>query len=365
VDAQSFPYDRYLSVKEQRDSYLQSWAAGERPHEVPVVFVFPAEEFSIWGAKCASREMLLAENLRGLALSAAWAGDSVFPHLEPWHGVGVYANAFGCKYLWTGYDAPQTLPIYQNADELRDVRKPDPADSEIMNMVLETIRYFRRETHDLLPICLTDTQSPNDTASLILRSDEFFLVSSYEPERLERFMNAVTDLMIEFSELQMKAIGPHLTHPGHNMLSHVSWPGISISDDNMSFLSPKAYRVATLPYNSRLARHFGGLGVHSCGQIAHNIPLLLQTPALFEVDCHLAASSDPNPNRPEEIRDAFRGTNVIVKVSVEKEDWALLPRLLAPGLRCVLEVYGVQTRAESDAVYARYKEEIASITATW
>ena len=365
MDARSFPYDSYLGVKEKRDRFLREWADGQHPQDLPVIFVLPADAFSIWGAKCSTRESLLVENLQGLALSAEWAGDSVYPHLEPWHGVGVYANAFGCEYMWTGFDAPQTLPVYQHADELAEVARPNPRDAQIMNMVLDTIRYFRRETHDHLPICLTDTQSPNDTASLILRSDEFFLVSSYEPERLERFMTAVTELIIEFSELQMEAIGPCLSQPGHNMLSVSPWKGISISDDNSALLSPTAYRVASLPFNSRIARHFGALAVHSCGVIAHNIPLLLQTPSLSQVDCHLAAISDPNPNQPEQIRDGFRGTGVLVKVSVDKEDLPILERLLAPDLRCILEVWGVQSRAESEAVYGRFKAEVARITSTW
>ena len=87
-----------------------------------------------------------------------------------------------------------------------------------MQEVLDRIRWYRKVTHDQLPICLTDTQSSNDTASLIMETKEFFLVSSYEPERLERFMNAISELIIAFSEMQMEAIGQNISLPGHQML---------------------------------------------------------------------------------------------------------------------------------------------------
>lgn len=365
MDGRSFPYDSYLAVKERRDRFLAEWAEGRRPREVPVVFALPAEELNLWGTKCRSRETLLEENLRGLATSALWGGDSVFAALEPWHGVGVYANAFGCEYMWTDFDAPQTLPIFETADEVAGLRKPDPADSEIMNMVLDTIRYFRRETGDRLPICLTDTQSPCDTASLVMATNEFFVVGTFEPERLAPLMNAVTDLIVEFSEIQMEAIGPCLIRPGHNMTSLATWPGISISDDNMAFISPASYEVASLPFNSRLAKAFGSLSIHSCGPISHNAPLQLRTPDLFEVDCHVARRSDPGPNRPEDVRDVYRGTGVLVKVSVDKDDLGALPRLLAPDLKCVVEVWGVTSRVESEVVYQQFKDEIARITSAW
>ncbi len=91
-------------------------------------------------------------------------------------------------------------------------------------MILETIRYYRSVTKDQLDIVLTDTQSPNDSASLILDTSEFFACSLSDMPRLASFMDLLTRVMIEFSEMQLAAMGPTAAHPGHIMLSSSQLP---------------------------------------------------------------------------------------------------------------------------------------------
>jgi len=365
-DQESFPYDKFLAVKEERDRFLYEWAQGLHPREAPVL-IYPS--WDMWNNNtCADRELFLKWNLWGMATSAEWASDGVFPHLQPWYGVGLYASAFGCRYYWNGNSAPQTYPIYTSADEVANITMPHPGKSKPMQEVLDRIQWYRKVTRDRLPICLTDTQSPNDTASLIMETKEFFAVSSYEPERLERFMNAITDLIIAFSEMQMEAIGPNLSLPGHQMLCHPAWCGISVSDDNMAMLSPRVYEVAALPYNSRIAMYFDGIALHSCGRIGHNIPVQLRTPKLKQMECSaciITRDSDPYPNTPESLRDGYRGNDVMVKVRINRQEIELLERLLAPDFKCAVTVTGVETQEESERVYQRFKERISRITASW
>lgn len=366
IDPESFPYKRFFAVQEERNQFIYQWAQGLRPREVPVL-IYPS--WDIWNDRtCADRKLFLRRNLWGMATSAQWASDGVFPHLQPWYGVGIYATAFGCHYIWQGNSAPQTRPFYSSAAEVRNITTPDPSDSREMQEVLQRIRWYRKVTHDRLPICLTDTQSPNDTASLILEASEFFAVSTLEPERLERLLDAVTDLIINFSEMQIEAIGPNLSLPGHQMICHPTWRGVSISDDNMAMLSPRSYEVAALPYNSRLAEHFGGIALHSCGSIAHNIPIQLCVPNLQQMECSscvITKDSDPCPNNPESLRDGYRGTGVIVKVRMHKNEIRLLDRLLAPDFKCAVHVTGVDTEEESKLVYQQFKDQINRITGGW
>ena len=365
-NTESFPYDEFLSVQEERDQFIYEWDQGLRSREVPVI-IMPA--WDMWNDNtCADREMFLRWNLWGMIVSARWRSDSVFPHLQPWYGVGIMASAFGAKYRWKGDSAPQTRPVFQSADEVADVKTPRPGESEPMKEVLDRIRWYREVTHDRLPICLTDTQSPHDTASLLMKTNEFFTVSSFEPERVRRFMNAITDLTIAFSEMQMEAIGPVLSLPGHQMLCHPRWSGISLSDDNMSMVSPKVYEAAMLPYNSRISEHFGGIALHSCGKVGHNIPMLLRTPGVNQTEhgvCAIVKDSDPNPNEPGSLRDGYRGSDVILKVRLHKSEIDLSDRLLAPDLKCALVVTGVESQEESEEVYQRFKKRIRCIVEEW
>ena len=363
---ESFPYDEFLAAQEERDQFIYEWDQGLRLREAPVI-IMPAGD--MWDDNtCADRELFLRWNLWGMILSARWRSDSLFPHLQPWYGVGIMASAFGARYRWEGDSAPQTRPIFQSADDVADIKTPRSGESESMKEVLDRIRWYREVTHDRLPICLTDTQSPHDTASLLMETNEFFTVSSFEPERVRRFMNAITDLIIAFSEMQKEAIGPNLLLPGHQMLCHPEWSGISLSDDNMSMLSPKVYEAAVLPYNSRISEHFGGIALHSCGKVGHNIPTLLRTPGVSQAEhavCAIVKDSDPNPNEPESLRDGYRGSDVILKVRLHKSEVELLDRLLAPDLKCALVVTGVESQEESEEVYQRFKARASLIAEQW
>lgn len=365
-DPRTFPYDRYLAVKEQRDSWLDEWARGLRPREVPVLITPP---WDMWNDNTSSKpELMLQMNLGGMAASAEWASDWVYQHLDPWYGVGIYATAFGAHYHWEGDSAPQTHPLFSSVEQVADIRVPPAGESAEMREVLRRIRWYRQVTGDRLPICMTDTQSPQDTASLLMESNAFFAACLTEPERLAPLLDAVTELIIAFSEMQMEALGPTLIRPGHQMICHPAWSGISVSDDNMALLSPQAYAATCLPHNSRLGQHFGGIALHSCGRVGHNIALQLRTAGLLQMEtaaCISAKDSDPDPNAPERLRDGYRGSGVIVKVRLHKTEVGLLERLLAPDLKVALTVTGVETRDESELVYARFKREIERVSAAW
>jgi len=152
------------------------------------------------------------------------------------------------------------------------------------------------------------------------------------------------------------------------MLCHPKLKGISGSDDNMVMLSPKTYEEAVVPYNGLLGEYFGGVAVHSCGQIGHNIPAVLTTKNICQAEhaiCINEKDSDYDPSDPEPLRDGFKDSGVILKVRINKNEVELLDRFLAPGLKCVLHVTGVETREESEEVYKKFKDKIKAITEKW
>lgn len=105
--------------------------------EVPIL-TLPV--WDMWNDNtCADRELFLSLNLWGMVTSAEWASDSVFPHLQPWYGVGLMASGFGAKYNWEGNSALQTRSIFRSADEVADIMMPRPGESEPMKEILDRI----------------------------------------------------------------------------------------------------------------------------------------------------------------------------------------------------------------------------------
>jgi hypothetical protein len=308
-------------------------------------------------------EQSLEQQLDALALALQIPSDFIYSYLEPWHGVGVYANIFGCPVNWNDFDAPQTLYRCHTVDDLKDLKRPNILDSELAQMVLRTIRYFRQVTGDCLDISLTDTQSPNDSASLIMDTCEFFASSLAEPEQIAPFMDMVTDVMIEFSDMQLEALGPKASRPGHIMLSAPSLPGIAISDDNMAVISKAAYRNAALPYNSRLGEHFGGIAIHTCGDFAQNYETVKQVKNLQLIDCALSGM-DPQPNNPARLANAFAGTGIVIKTRIGGEEhWGALDDLIRPDLKLIVQIESDGNIENSQRAYEQLKTRCQAILA--
>ena len=336
MKANQFPYDKFLALKEEKDkAFLRFLQHTGKATDVPIVM--RGSKINCFGALCRYRDKSLENQLDALEEYLHFKSDFMFGYLEPWHGVGVYAAAFGCPFMWQDNDAPQTLPIYQTGADLARLKKPD-MHCEILNMVLDTIAYFRKETHGLLDIIATDTQSPIDNASLIMDACEFFAMSITEPEELEEFLDIITTATIEFTHAQRAAAGETFAGPGHLMLSGRGIPGMALSDDNLAVCSPLSYRNTAVPTNARIAKEFGGLGIHTCGGFTQNIPDLLSIPGLTMVDCAIGHSIDPTPNDPKKVRDGFIGSGKLLKVRLRHHELDKLKDIVHPDLKLVVEL---------------------------
>jgi hypothetical protein len=255
---------------------------------------------------------------------------------------------------------------YHKIEELRGIEYPDYRQSPVMGMVLDCIDCFRERTRDGLPIALTDTQSPFDTATLVLDAAEFFTACYSEPETVSDFLRKITDLIVEFSRVQMERIGSELlTQPGHLIPSVVGGPGISISDDNLAVSSPRINRRFALPLDGQLAEEFGGLAIHSCGVWTHTMSMLREYPKITAVECAVGygrGDHDPNLNLPAEVRQATAGSPLIVKARFDSDlDKALaaLDELASPQMRLIAHIGYDPEHAERN--YRRFTEKLERV----
>lgn len=334
MDAKHFNFDKFSYFLEEKQAFLCKFLAGE--HRGPVLTQRVCGD--TFGVASQTREKSLADQLDCMDIKMQLHSDVAFTYLEPWCGVGVYANAFGAPLFWYEHCDVQTKSRYHDVEEVLHVPMPKAGDCELMRMVLDYIRYFRAETHDLIPISLTDTQSPLDTASLILDPCELFAASLEAPEDLEDFMTKITQVIGDFSEMQIEAIGDDLyAAPGHMMFSHTGAGGIALSDDNMAVVSPASYAAIGKPYNEMLSRRFGGVSLHSCGLIKHNVPLLLQTEGLQQLDFKI---TDFEPNDAAYLAEQFAGTGILLKPCVQpEEDLTRILPLLRSDVKLVVHVF--------------------------
>ena len=329
-----FPFERFLEYKEKKDADFLEFINNGFDH-TPIVS--PPDSFH-WTGICRDKALSLESQLDYLFENMRTESDFAYNYIEPWYGVGVFASAYGCKYEFTGNDSPQTRSVFNTLDDLDGIKKPFVKDCEVMMHILEMIKYFKEQTGGCLDISLTDTQSANDSASLVLDHTEMLIASMLEPERLEPFLNQITELIIEFTDMQIDAIGDSLSRPGHAMLGNRKLTGIAIADDNMIALSPKTYEDTSYKFNKRLSEYYGGISIHSCGNASANLKKLSETPNLFMVDLALGHVVDPSPNPQDAVIEAFKGTDTIVKVKAGDHELEKIGLLLKSDVKIIVEL---------------------------
>lgn len=342
--------DVYLRRKEERTPDIERFYRGEKSF-----LVIQRPSIHLWG-ECNSIEGVFQNNLLHMEswLSLDWSDE--LPQLSPWFGTGVYANAFGCEYLWREGQAPDTHKRYQRIEEVRGLERPDWRRSPVMAMVLEEIDVLKERTRGSFPIALTDTQSPCDTASIILDTSELFTACYTEEETVAAFMETIADLIIEFSQVQAERIGEGLVSwPGYVMPSLPSLKGITLSDDNMAVSSPQINEKFSLRFDRKIAESFGGVVLHSCGVWDHTMRKL-RAPEVIGVDCSVARAWDPTPMKPEAVGDALAGKGLIAKArcgGTPGEIEEAIRGLARPGMRVILDIARLE---QDDEAYLKTAE---------
>lgn len=325
--------DQYQDLRSSRQAKARSFLDGTRPY---MIFQNPSRS-----ACCDPRnsEESFNGNMKDIAASLEVPSDHL-PIMEPWFGTGVYANMYGCPYVWRDGESPAVHYKYHSIEEVKKLARPRWEDSEIAQLVVSTIRYFKERTGDAIPIVWTDTQSACDTASLILDATEVFAGCLIDPETIMDFMRNINESIIRFSRVQSELIGDALVMPGHILLSNTGFAGMSISDDNLAVCSPDVNCKFNLPLNEEIGRAMGGVAIHSCGRWQHTMAKVKDiVPSCTAIDCALDTTCDPNPNDPEAVRDAFAGSGINVQVRLTGETEKMcdtVRRILHPDLKLII-----------------------------
>lgn len=335
MNAKDFDFVRWEDFVAEREERQRAFVNGRGDCNVLLQQEWPSN-FTV----CRTPQESLDMQLEALArtIQRDLPTDTV-PFLEPWFGVGVFANAAGAKYFWTEGQSPQTHYIAHTEEEM-DAVEFDNENSEAMCLVLQAIDFFKSETRGLIPISATDTQSPIDTATLILDTSTFFTALYTEPERAHIFLQKITDSVIDFTKKQAALLGDAWARPGHLSAAVRGGNGMALSDDNIVMLSPGHYTEFAVPYNEQISREFGGLGIHSCGNYEKQLDALLATEGLLQVDGAFTKENlDPNPNLNYELwREKFKDGRVILRTRMNNHWEEPLRRLYHPGMRLVLSV---------------------------
>jgi len=262
--------------------------------------------------------------------------DYSIPHLKPGTGLGTIPAAFGCDWRPVSDADPwmEAVITAENPEAVYDLEIPDVSSDGMNPLFFQRLAYF--EEHSSLPLECCNIPAPLTAASMIWKYSSFALALLEYPNEVHHLLELVTEYTIRFLRYQMKVLQRLWS------FSHMNWYipvdyGLRVSDDVMAILSPKHYEEFGVPYNSRLAREFDGIVVHSCGDIVHSIPSIFKIDGLRGIDLTL-----PH-NDIQEIRDLVAGRMALM-LRCWNQDWEgqSPPSDLVAYIADVLETLGTR-----------------------
>ena len=110
---------------------------------------------------------MLKHQMYNIEQSALLGSDWV-PFLEPWHGVGIYADAFGATTSWPENDYPWTEPTFTEIGQVHGLTLPAAGSHRSWRRCWRRSASSAARRARSCPSALTDTQSPMNTASMIV-----------------------------------------------------------------------------------------------------------------------------------------------------------------------------------------------------
>ena len=273
--------------------------------------------------------------------------------LEPWHGLGTVASAYGFGYLWEEGQAPAVDGKFASVQELVDAPFKAVKDTEIGRFTLDMTRYFKEQTKGRIPMSFCDVQSPLNTVSNIIDSNQFYLDFYDNPEAMAIAMNRTADLLIDYTREQQAIIGDALARPGHGFASSRMFTGIGMSDDTVTMMPDDIYFDVCAPAMVKVGNEFGGAVFHSCGNWSSKKEGIVKMPGIKMADGAFSLATDPGANSTDGYAETFANTGVILNARIVGNPQLVVEKvkqLWRPGMKLIVVTYA-ETPEEQAFLY--------------
>lgn len=311
----------------------------------------------VFAEDCCNSEKSLAWQLGALEQSMRFEAD-IPNFLEPWYGLGTVAAAYGFDYRWEPGLAPAVDGKFGSTAELVAAPYRPVAETEIGRHTLEMTEYFLDKTKGEIPMSYCDVQSPLNTLSNIIDSNQFYLDFYLDPDSMTIAMERTADLLADFTEVQRRMIGPALVKPGHGFASSRLFDGLGMSDDTVTMLSPDLYFPVAVPAMQRAGNRFGGTVFHSCGNWSDKKEEIARIEGLRMADGAFSLATDPGANPVEGFAEAFAGTGVVLNARIVGSTELVCEKVRAlwkPKMRLIVVTYCDSPEEQAD-LYRRIHE---------
>jgi hypothetical protein len=232
--------------------------------------------------------------------------DYGLPNIKPNQGIGIVAAAFGCGQTVNDEADPWIKAIIreENADDVHKLEIPDPEKNPVFQKAWKRIESL--QSLSSLPLRMVNVPSPLVTASMIWDYTSFIEALLIFPDEVHVLMEKVTEATIIYIKEQFRRI-KNLFSVGHESICPVPrFAGVRLSDDTAALLSPALYREFGVKYNNKISKEFGGIMIHSCGDVQNVAGAMMEIEGLKGLDFTIPQVMNWNA-----VRDAAAGKTLL------------------------------------------------------
>jgi hypothetical protein len=232
--------------------------------------------------------------------------DYGLPNIKPNQGIGIVAAAFGCEQTVNDEADPWIKAIIreENVDDVHKLEIPDPEKNPVFQKAWKRIEALQNLSS--LPLRMVNVASPLVTASMIWDYTSFIEALLVFPDEVHVLMEKVTEATIIYIKEQFRRI-KNLFSVGHESICPVPrFAGVRLSDDTAALLSPALYREFGVKYNNKIAKEFGGVMIHSCGDVQNVVGAMMEIEGLKGLDFTI-----PQVMNWKAVKDAAAGKTLL------------------------------------------------------
>lgn len=198
-------------------------------------------------------------------------GSDFYPAVQSGLRQATLPSLFGCEEYDNGVTST-VIGVVKSVSDIYSLRAEWKKDSIGVKM-LEKMKYMYNRTG--LPLYITDMQGPFSVACHVAGFENLVELMADEPEAVHELMKKATDATVEYFEKMFELTDGNLVPLHcHPMVYMPQECGVAVSDDYLAIVSASMTEEFSAPYLEQIGERFGGVVVHSCGDIGHQLSLL-------------------------------------------------------------------------------------------
>jgi len=166
-------------------------------------------------------------------------------------------------------------PVIKSPSDVYSLPEAKIREGYVCYDMIWRMAYKYRRTGGRIPVYMTDIQGPFSCAAQMWGIEDFLRDLDEYPNEIHYLLSLCTEAIIKYFHAMYKvADGNMIPIHCHPVLWVPKDCGVAVSDDFFDVVGAHTVRDYSVPYLEKIGEEFGGVTVHTCGNMNHLAPLM-------------------------------------------------------------------------------------------